>query len=118
VVGDRDQRTPNTMLISVRGVEGEAMLWDLNKAGIAASTGSACASEDLEANSVMLAIGADHELAHTGIRLSLSRYTTDEEIDYVIEHFKKAVERLRSISSSYAKVQPTPGGEAQECELH
>jgi len=117
-VGSRDKRTPNTILISIRGVEGEGMLWDLNRYGIGASTGSACASEDLEANTVMLAIGADHELAHTGIRLSLSRYTTDEEIDYVIEHFKNAVERLRSISSSYAKVQPTPGGEAQECELH
>jgi len=117
VVGDRDARTPNTLLISVRGVEGEAMLWDLNRAGIGASTGSACASEDLEANTVMLAIGADHELAHTGIRLSLSRYTTDEEITYTIEHFKKAVERLRSISSSYAKVKPTPGGEAGECHI-
>ena len=116
-VGSRDKRTPNTILISVRGVEGEGMLWDLNRYGIGASTGSACASEDLEANTVMLAIGADHELAHTGIRLSLSRYTTDEEIDYVIEHFKQAVERLRAISSSYAKVQPTPGGEAGECNI-
>lgn len=117
-VGERDSRTPNTILISIRGVEGEGMLWDLNNAAIGASTGSACASEDLEANTVMLAIGADHELAHTGIRLSLSRYTTDEEVDYVIEHFKKAVERLRSISSSYAKVKPTPGGEATECAVH
>jgi cysteine desulfurase len=117
-VGERDQRTPNTILISIRGVEGEGMLWDLNNAAIGASTGSACASEDLEANTVMLAIGADHELAHTGIRLSLSRFTTDEEIDYVIEHFKSAVERLRSISSSYAKVKPTPGGEATECSVH
>jgi len=117
-VGERDRRTPNTLLISIRGVEGEGMLWDLNNAAIGASTGSACASEDLEANTVMLAIGADHELAHTGIRLSLSRYTTDEEVDYVIEHFKKAVERLRSISSSYAKVKPTPGGEATECSVH
>ena len=117
-VGSRDKRTPNTILISIRGVEGEGMLWDLNRYGIGASTGSACASEDLEANTVMLAIGADHELAHTGIRLSLSRYTTDAEIDYVIEHFKQAVERLRAISSSYAKVQPTPGGEAGECAIH
>ncbi len=116
-VGSREKRTPNTILISIRGVEGEGMLWDLNRYGIGASTGSACASEDLEANTVMLAIGADHELAHTGIRLSLSRYTTDEEIDYVIEHFKQAVERLRSISSSYAKVAPTPGGEAGECHI-
>lgn len=117
-VGSREKRTPNTILISIRGVEGEGMLWDLNRYGIGASTGSACASEDLEANTVMLAIGADHELAHTGIRLSLSRYTTDEEIDYVIEHFKQAVERLRGISSSYAKVAPTPGGEAGECNIH
>lgn len=101
VVGSRENRVPNTVLISVKGVEGEAMLWDLNKAGIAASTGSACASEDLEANPVMIAIGADKELAHTAIRLSLSRFTTEAEIDYTIEVFKKSAERLRSISSSY-----------------
>jgi len=101
-VGPRENRTPNTILVSVRGVEGEAMLWDLNRAGIAASTGSACASEDLEANPIMVAVGADSELAHTAVRLSLSRFTTEEEIDYTIEQFKKAVERLRSISSSYA----------------
>jgi cysteine desulfurase len=94
------------------------MLWDLNNGEIGASTGSACASEDLEANTVMLAIGADNELAHTGIRLSLSRFTTDAEIDYTISHFKNAVERLRGISSSFAKQQPTKGGEVQECELH
>jgi cysteine desulfurase len=118
VVGDRDKRTPNTILISIRGVEGESMLWDLNNGQIGASTGSACASEELEANTVMLAIGADNELAHTGIRLSLSRFTTDAEVDYVISHFKNAVERLRGISSSFAKQQPTKGGEVQECELH
>jgi len=118
IVGDRWNRTPNTILISIRGVEGESMLWDLNNGTIGASTGSACASEELEANTVMLAIGADNELAHTGIRLSLSRFTTDEEVDYVITHFKDAVERLRGISSSFAKQQPTKGGEVQECELH
>lgn len=103
VVGDRQKRVPNTILASIRGVEGESMLWDLNKNGIAASTGSACASEDLEANPILSAIGADPELAHTAIRLSLSRFTTEDEIDRVIEVFPKAVERLRSISSSYAK---------------
>jgi len=118
VVGDRWNRTPNTILISIRGVEGESMLWDLNNGAIGAATGSACASEELEANTVMLAIGADNELAHTGIRLSLSRFTTDEEIDYTIEHFENAVARLRGISSSFAKQQPTKGGEVQECELH
>ncbi|SFV90532.1 Cysteine desulfurase [hydrothermal vent metagenome] len=102
VVTPRNKRTPNTILISFRGIEGESMLWDLNRAGIAASTGSACASEDLEANSVMEAIGAADDLAHTAVRFSLSRYTTEEEIEYTIEVVKKAVERLRSISSSYA----------------
>lgn len=102
IVGDRARRTPNTILISLRGIEGEAMLWDLNRAGIAASTGSACASESLEANPVMTAIGEDPELAHTAIRLSLSRFTTGEEIDYTIDVFTRAAERLRSISSTYA----------------
>jgi cysteine desulfurase len=102
IVGNRDRRTPNTILISIRGIEGEVMLWDLNRAGIAASTGSACASESLEANPVMSAIGEDPELAHTAIRLSLSRFTTTEEIDYTIDVFTKAVERLRAISSTYA----------------
>jgi cysteine desulfurase len=102
VVGPREKRTPNTILISLRGIEGESMLWDLNKSGIAASTGSACASESLEANPVMSAIGEDPELAHTAMRLSLSRFTTEEEVDYVIGVFKAAAERLRSISSTYA----------------
>ena len=102
VVTPRKNRTPNTILISFRGIEGESMLWDLNREGIAASTGSACASEDLEANSVMEAIGADEDLAHTAIRFSLSRYTTQEELEHTLEVVKKAVTRLREISSSYA----------------
>ncbi len=102
VVTPRQKRVSNTILISFRGIEGEAMLWDLNRAGIAASTGSACASEDLESNPVMEAIGAAEDLAHTAIRFSLSRYTTREEIEYTIGVVKKAVERLRGISSSYA----------------
>jgi len=102
VVTPRENRTPNTILISFRGIEGESMLWDLNRAGIGASTGSACASEDLEANSVMEAIGAEEDLAHTAIRFSMSRYTTQEELDYTLRVVKTAVIRLRGISSSYA----------------
>ena len=101
VVGKKELKVPNTILTSVRGIEGEARLWDLNKAGIAASTGSACASEDLEANPVMTAIGADKELAHTAIRFSLSRFNTEAEIDYVIDVFNKSIKRLREISSTY-----------------
>jgi len=101
VIGRREIRVPNTVFISVRGVEGEALLWDLNKNGIAASTGSACASESLEANPIIKAIGAGAELSHTGIRLSLSRFTTAAEIDYTIKTFTEAVGRLRDISASY-----------------
>jgi cysteine desulfurase len=102
VIGGKENRTPNTTLISIRGVEGESMLWDMNQKTIGASTGSACASEDLEANPVMNAFGSDSELAHTGVRFSLSRFTTEEQIDYAIEVVKNAITRLRNISSSYA----------------
>jgi cysteine desulfurase len=102
VIGGKENRTPNTTLISFRGVEGESMLWDMNQKTIGASTGSACASEDLEANPVMNAFGSDSELAHTGVRFSLSRFNTEEEIDYAITVIKNAVNRLRNISSSYA----------------
>ncbi|DAB39916.1 MAG TPA: cysteine desulfurase, NifS family [Sulfurovum sp. UBA12169] len=102
VVTPREKRAPNTILISFRGIEGESMLWDLNREGVAASTGSACASEDLESNPVMEAIGAEADLAHTAVRFSLSRYTTQEELDYTLEVVKRAVVRLRGISSSYA----------------
>lgn len=99
--GDRSIRTPNTVFASIRGIEGEAFIWDLNQNGIAASTGSACASESLDANPILEAMNVDKELSHTGIRLSLSRFTTEEEIDYTIEVIKKAVARLRAISISY-----------------
>lgn len=102
VVGDRKNRVPNTILASIKGVEGEAMLWDLNKNGIAASTGSACASEDLESNPIMEAIGAENDLAHTALRLSLSRFNTEEEIEYAAAQIKAATKRLRAISSTYA----------------
>src|ERR1700722_5934360 len=88
VLTPREKITPNSIFISFRGIEGESMLWDLNRAGIGASTGSACASENLEANSVMEAIGAAEDLAHTAIRFSLSRYTTPEELDYTLETVK------------------------------
>lgn len=101
VIGKRELRTPNTILVSFKGIEGEAFLWDLNWNGIAASTGSACSSEDLEADATFQAMHVDADLSHTGVRFSLSRFTTEEEIDRAIEVIKKTVERLRSISSTY-----------------
>lgn len=98
VIGRREIRTPNTILASFHGIEGEAFIWDLNQHGIGASTGSACASESLEPNPTFIAMGVDDSLAHTGVRLSLSRFTTEEEIDYTIDVIDKTVRRLRSIS--------------------
>lgn len=103
VIGKRELRTPNTILASFKGIEGEAFLWDLNWNGIAASTGSACSSEDLEADATFKAMNVDADLSHTGVRFSLSRFTTEEEIDKAIEVVKKTVERLRSISSTYKR---------------
>ncbi len=101
IIGNRELRTPNTILASFMGIEGEAFLWDLNQNNIAASTGSACSSEDLEADATLQAMDIDNNLAHTGVRFSLSRYTTEEEIDKAIEVINKTVNRLRSISSTY-----------------
>ncbi len=101
VLGKREHRTPNTILASFKGIEGEAFLWDLDRRGIAASTGSACSSESLEADATLQAMVSDADLAHTAVRFSLSRFTTEEEINTAIEAVKATVERLRSISSTY-----------------
>ncbi|MDC7126379.1 MAG: NifS family cysteine desulfurase [Spirochaetales bacterium] len=100
VIGERSLRTPNTILASFRGVEGEAFLWDLNQKGVAASTGSACSSESLESNPTFVAMDIGSDLSHTGMRFSLSRYTTEDEIDYAIDAVKTSVKRLREISST------------------
>ncbi|MGL1892952.1 MAG: NifS family cysteine desulfurase [Spirochaetaceae bacterium] len=103
VIGTKDNRTPNTILASFKGIEGESFLWDLNQNGIAASTGSACSSEDLEADPTFVAMSIDADLAHTGVRFSLSRFNTSEEIDRTIDVVNKTVKRLREISSTYNK---------------
>ncbi|MCG8454029.1 MAG: aminotransferase class V-fold PLP-dependent enzyme [Spirochaetales bacterium] len=101
VLGKREHRTPNTILASFKGIEGEAFLWDLNQAGVAASTGSACSSESLEADATLRTMVSDADLAHTAVRFSLSRFTTEEEIERVISVVEGTVKRLRAISSTY-----------------
>lgn len=80
---------------------------DLNELGIAASTGSACASENLQPSVVLNAIGGSSnrgsELSHTGVRFSLSRFTTKKEIDYTIDAVVKSVKRLYSFSAAPKK---------------
>ncbi|MFP4521451.1 MAG: cysteine desulfurase family protein [Fibrobacterota bacterium] len=96
--GHPENRVPNTANISFLHIEGEAMLWDLNENGIAASTGSACSSEELAPSSVLSNMGSDPERTHTALRFSLSRFNTMEEIEYTVNTVKKIVNRLRTIS--------------------
>jgi cysteine desulfurase len=99
----KDKRLNNIVVASFRGIEGEAMLWDMNENGIYISTGSSCSSESLEASAVVEALGEKTEIANATVMFALSRFTTHEEIDYVISKLKIIVERLRSISMTYAK---------------
>lgn len=91
-------RLPNTLNVSFEFVEGESILLMLDDLGICASSGSACTSGSLEPSHVLRAMGVPHSMAHGSIRFSLSRYTTEEEIDYVLEHMPKVIDRLREIS--------------------
>lgn len=91
-------RLPNTLNVSFEFVEGEAILLMLDDLGIAASSGSACASGSLQPSHVLRAMGVPFTFAHGSIRFSLSRYTTDEEIDYVLRHLPGIIEKLREIS--------------------
>lgn len=97
--GDREKRLPNNINFSFQGIEGEGIVLGLDEAGIAASTGSACASKSLEPSAVIMAIsGGDHERAHSAIRFTLGDVTSKEEIDYTIEKLKIIVKRLRKMS--------------------
>ena len=96
--GDPDRRTPNTLNISFKYVEGEAILLMLDQLGICASSGSACTSGSLEPSHVLRAMGVPFTYAHGSVRLSLSRYNTEEEVDYVAEQLPKIIARLREIS--------------------
>ncbi len=94
-------RTPNTSSISFTYVEGEAILLSLSDAGICASSGSACTSGSLEPSHVLIAMGLTHAEAHGTARFSFSRYTTDAEIEYLLEQIPPVIERLRAISPFY-----------------
>ena len=104
VNGDRDHRLPNTCNISFEYVEGEAILLSLDELGICASSGSACTSGSLEPSHVMRAMGVPFTAAHGSIRFSLSRYTTDADVDYVLDHLPKIIQRLRDISPFIAAI--------------
>jgi cysteine desulfurase NifS len=104
--GDTERRTPNTLNISFKYVEGEAILLMLDQLGICASSGSACTSGSLEPSHVLRAMGVPFTFAHGSVRLSLSRYNTEEEVDYVSEKLPEIIARLREISP-YKKLNDT-----------
>ncbi len=104
VNGDRVKRLPGNVNMCFQGIEGESLLLMLDMYGIAASSGSACTSGSLDPSHVLLALGLPHAVAHGSLRLSLSEYTTDAEIDHIIECVPKVVDRLREMSPVWERI--------------
>jgi cysteine desulfurase len=94
--GDMDQRVPHNLNVSFNYVEGESLIMALKD--MAVSSGSACTSSSLEPSYVLRALGRNDELAHSSIRFTIGRYTTQEEIDYIITRVLEKVTRLRELS--------------------
>jgi cysteine desulfurase len=110
--GDTGNRLPNTSNIAFEFVEGEAILLLLNKAGIAASSGSACTSGSLEPSHVMRAMGIPYTAAHGTTRFSLSRHNTEAEMDRVIAAVPAIIAQLRKISPYWGETGPAENPEA------
>jgi cysteine desulfurase len=96
VNGDLKRRVPHNLNISFNFVEGESLIMAVKD--IAVSSGSACTSASLEPSYVLRALGRSDELAHSSIRFTLGRFTTQEEVDYTVNHLKSKVEKLRDLS--------------------
>ena len=94
--GDLEQRIPGNLNVSFNFVEGESLIMSMKD--IAVSSGSACTSASLEPSYVLRAIGRNDELAHSSIRFTIGRFTTEEEVDFTIEKTRDAVEKLRDLS--------------------
>jgi len=103
--GDNEKRLPNNVNITFLNIEGEAVLLKLDSEGVCASSGSACTSKSLDPSHVILALGRPYEAAHGSIRFSLSKNTTKEEIDYVLQIIPKIVQELRNISPVNLKIE-------------
>ena len=101
--GDPKTRLPNNVNFSIKYIEGESMLLNLDLLGIACSTGSACTSTSLEPSHVLLALGLPHEIAHGSLRITIGRWTKEKDIDYLLEQLPRVVDKLRAMSPLYEK---------------
>lgn len=99
--GDREQRVAGILNVSFSHVEGESLLMALKD--LAVSTGSACTSASLEPSYVLRALGLDDDLAHSSLRFSLGRYTTEEGVDFAIDRIRESVEKLRALSPRWSR---------------
>jgi cysteine desulfurase len=96
VNGDMEARVPHNLNISFNFVEGESLIMAIKD--VAVSSGSACTSASLEPSYVLRALGRNDELAHSSIRFTVGRFTTEEEVDYVVELLKNKIGKLRDLS--------------------
>ncbi len=103
--GDREHRLPGNVSFCFEGIEGEALLLLLDMKGVSASSGSACTSGSLDPSHVLLAIGRVHDVAHGSLRLSLSEYNTEEEVDHILTVVPQVVAQLRSMSPVWRDLQ-------------
>ncbi|MDR2531883.1 MAG: IscS subfamily cysteine desulfurase [Oscillospiraceae bacterium] len=102
--GCYEQRVVNNLNFSFEGIEGESLLLMLDMAGICCSSGSACTSSSLDPSHVLLALGLPHEVAHGSLRISMSRYTTEAEIDRLLEVLPGVVGKLRAMSPLWENI--------------
>ena len=103
--GDPVNRLPGNVSFCFEGIEGESLLLLLDMKGVCASSGSACTSGSLDPSHVLLAIGRVHDVAHGSLRLSLSEYNTDEEIDHILKVVPEVVQYLRNMSPVWRDLQ-------------
>lgn len=103
--GDRERRLAGNANLSFVGAEGEALLLGLDMASVCASSGSACTTGSLDPSHVLLALGLSHEVAHGSLRITISDWTTPEEVDHIIDSVKAVVTRTRDISPLWEDIQ-------------
>ena len=98
LTGDPENRLPGACSFAISAIEGESLVLYLDMEGICTSTVSACSTGSLDPSHVLMAIGLSHEVSHGSLRVTLGRFNTEEEVDYIIETLPKVVEKLRSMS--------------------